>query len=400
MKNCILLFSFFLLFSSCQNNNQQLAVTEIINQTKAEFVKDGRTKLFKIAAEQTDGKITLTGETNLPDAQKKLIENLEKAKISCIDKTETLPSTKLGDQIYGVVNLSVCNIRSKPKHSAELATQALLGTQLRVLKEENDWFLIQTPDDYLGWLDKGGFTLMTKDELDGWREAEKVIIQAEFAKIYAEPSVTISDESAVISDLGFGNILIDKGLAEENNQMIKVELPDTRQGYIIRRTQTDYENWLNSDRLTGEKLVQVAQRFIGNPYLWGGTSAKGFDCSGFTKTVYLWNGIQLERDASLQVHNGIKIETTPGNWENLEAGDLLFFGRKKTAEQKEKITHVAIWMGNGKIIHATERVKIESLLSDDPDFAEERLETFIRAKRILNSVGENGIVDLKRSEWY
>lgn len=391
--------SFFLFFTffSCQNNVQQTAATDLISKVKKEFVKDGRTKLFKLAANENNGKISIKGETNLPDAKARLLTLLEEAKIPFLDSIEVLPSADLDGKNYGVVRLSVGNIRSKPKHSAELATQALMGTFLRILKEENGWYLVQTPDDYLGWLDKGGFVFQDRTF---WEKMKKVIVLAEFAKVYAEPSLSVADSTEVISDLVYGNILIDRGLAENNDQMRKVELPDGRQGYVIRRSCTPYWNWLENVTATGENIVSTARRFMGVPYLWGGTSNKGFDCSGFTKTVYLGHGIQLERDASLQVHTGLKIETDTTTWKNLLPGDLLFFGRKATPEEKERISHVAIWMGDGKIIHAAELVKIESLIRGEDNFAEDRVKTFIRAKRMIGAGLENGIVELKKSEWY
>jgi hypothetical protein len=268
------------------------------------------------------------------------------------------------------------------------------------LKEENGWYLVQTPDDYLGWLDKGGFTLLNSDEQTKWGKYEKVIILAEFARVYAESSLSIADSTEVVSDLVYGNILIDKGLSENDDQMRKVELPDGRQGFVIRRSCTKYWNWRDNVTATGEDIVATARRFMGVPYLWGGTSTKGFDCSGFTKTVYLGHGLQLERDASLQVHTGLKIETDTSTWKNLLPGDLLFFGREATSEKKERISHVAIWMGDGKVIHAAELVKIESLIRGEKNFAENRVKTFIRAKRMIGVGLENGIVALKKSEWY
>ncbi|MFT4971962.1 MAG: hypothetical protein ACI9JY_001163, partial [Saprospiraceae bacterium] len=229
---------------------------------------------------------------------------------------------------------------------------------------------------------------------------EKVIILAEFARVYAESSLSIADSTEVVSDLVYGNILIDKGLSENDDQMRKVELPDGRQGFVIRRSCTKYWNWRDNVTATGEDIVATARRFMGVPYLWGGTSTKGFDCSGFTKTVYLGHGLQLERDASLQVHTGLKIETDTSTWKNLLPGDLLFFGREATSEKKERISHVAIWMGDGKVIHAAELVKIESLIRGEKNFAENRVKTFIRAKRMIGVGLENGIVALKKSEWY
>jgi cell wall-associated NlpC family hydrolase len=116
------------------------------------------------------------------------------------------------------------------------------------------------------------------------------------------------------------------------------------------------------------------------------------DCSGFTKTVFYLNGVQLARDASQQVHTGKEVETDK-NLKNLLPGDLLFFGRKATKDKKERINHVGIYMGEGRFIHSSgdAGVKIENLIPDKPRYNEKRLKSFVRAKRMTTSLGENGV---------
>ena len=114
-------------------------------------------------------------------------------------------------------------------------------------------------------------------------------------------------------------------------------------------------SWDSRTRLNNDET----KKFIGVPYLWGGTSSKGFDCSGFTKTVYLMNGIIIPRDASQQVNEGLLVDADR-NWDKLQEGDLMFFGYYKNG--KRRIDHVAIWIGNGKFIQASKNVRINSNL--------------------------------------
>jgi len=121
----------------------------------------------------------------------------------------------------------------------------------------------------------------------------------------------------------------------------------------------------------------------------------------FPKMVFYLNGIQIARDASQQVHSGVEI-TTDSRLNNLKAGDLLFFGRAATPEKKERISHVGIYLGNGEFIHSSgdAGVKIESLYSDAPNYVEHRQKSFIRAKRMLISLGRNGVDLLKELPTY
>lgn len=371
---------------------------EIINTTKKEFAPDGRVAKFGIGLSKKGNELILTGETNLPEAKTALLERLQAVDFPIIDSIQSLPHPNLEGKHYGVVRLSVCNIRSNPKHSAELSTQALLGTPLRVYKEDEKnpgWYLIQTPDDYFGWLDKDGFTLMDKGAYDNWMGKEKVMVTLMGAKIHEAHDAN----SPSISDAVAGDILSME--QDMGGVFIKVGFPDGRMGYLGKRYRVKMEYLLKRDSMiSANGLIYDAKDFLGHPYLWGGTSEKGMDCSGFTKTVFFRNGIQLPRDASQQVHVGIEVPTDIATLENLMPGDLLFFGRKATEDQKEKIWHVAIYMGDGKMIHSAGNVKVESLRKGEPDFAEDRFNTFVRAKRILTSLGENGVVMLRDSEFY
>ena len=116
---------------------------------------------------------------------------------------------------------------------------------------------------------------------------------------------------------------------------------------------------------SGELLEKYARDFLGSPYLWGGTSTKGMDCSGFTKTVYLLNGFIIPRDASQQIHAGEVVDEHL-NFEGLEKGDLMFFGTKATDNNEQRVTHVGIWLGNGKgeFIHSASKVRLSSI---DPE---------------------------------
>lgn len=387
-RSPIFLLILLLCLLGCMPATDDLASANQLIETQVKhFVPDKRVAILKAEAKPKGSAIALVGETSLPEAKDSILAALANAGYTVQDSMELLPEAQLEDRTFGIVRLSVCNIRSEPGDSEELSTQATLGTPITIYKKKGNWFYIQTPDGYLGWLYKGGFSWMDKQAFDNWQKGERLVYLPEFGFSYAQPDIN----GPVVSDLFAGNILLKAG---ESGDFTKVEYPDGRSAFVPNGTVIPIEEWLATHQPTAENILQTAQRWMGRPYLWGGTSGKGADCSGFTKSVFFLNGLMLPRDASQQVHCGIAIETDT-TLKNLQAGDFLFFGQAATAEKKERIRHVAIYMGEGKIIHSAELVKIESLIRGEPNFAEDRLNTLIRAKRMLASPGENGVLSLK-----
>ncbi len=389
----ILLLSVFFLISSCQDQAVSPRVVEVIDSTAEEFAPDGRVARFDVEAVARPEGLTLTGESNLPAARDALLARLQEEGYSPIDSIRLLPDKAgLEGRVRGIVRLSVCNIRSRPGHSAELSTQATLGTPLRVHKRDGDWYLVQTPDDYFGWLDAGGFVPMDEPSFSRWVNAERVVFLPDFGFSYVAPG----EEAHPVSDLVAGNILQRLGTSGD---WVHVGYPDGREAYVHSGEVLGYAAWLASRDPQASSILATARSFLGRPYLWGGTSGKGVDCSGFTKTVFYQHGLLLPRDASQQVRVGVPVETD-STWQNLRPGDLLFFGRKAEEGSPERIVHVALYEGDGRIIHSAGTVKENSLRPGDPDFNAYRFQTFVRARRVLDDPASHGVIPLDELEDY
>lgn len=370
---------------ACNNQTALKDATTISAAIKNNYAPDKRVALWNIELSPSGKNVMLKGQTNLPTAKADFIKQLAAKNITIIDSIEVFPTKALGTKTFGIVNVSVCNIRSKNGHSQELATQSLLGTPIKVLQQKDNWFLIQTPDKYIAWLDHGGFVQVDESTYKEWISAPKVIYINDFGFSYETPNL----QAQKITDLVAGNIL--KSIGQEKG-FIKVAYPDGRTAFVPATAVVNYDTWLASRTPDATNILATAQEYLGRPYLWGGTSGKGMDCSGFTKTVFYLNGIQLARDASQQVHTGNLIETDE-TLQNIVPGDLLFFGRKATADKKERITHVGIYMGKGEFIHSSgdAGVKIESLIAGATNFNQKRLDSFVKAKRMVTSLGRNGV---------
>ena len=365
-------------------------VTALIAEVKNEFVPDKRVALFEVETYNKDGKLILKGDSNLPDAVNTLKSKLAAQNIAYIDSLQLLPEGDLKNTPHAVVKISVANIRSNPAHSAELATQATMGTPLNVLKHEGDWYLVQTPDKYLAWVDKGGIQLMSDAEMKSWLSAPKLIYTNTFGASFSEAS----DKSQVVSDLVAGDVL---EKATEKGSFYEVKYPSGATAFVKKEEAKLYSEWVKSLKPSEENLVNTSRSLMGIPYLWGGTSPKGVDCSGFTKTIFFLNGIVIPRDASQQVHTGKLIDTTR-NFENLIPGDLLFFGRKATDSTSEKVVHVGMWIGNNQFIHSLGNVHVSSTDTTSKDFDEYNYNRYLRTKRILTD--DEKVIRLSESDLY
>ncbi|MFN8355122.1 MAG: NlpC/P60 family protein [Spirosomataceae bacterium] len=361
----------------------QSKVMELVAQTQKQFAPDKRIAIFQVEVNGT----VLRGKTNLPKAKEALFAKLKAEKLDFQDSIRLLPDkTQLGERTFGVVTVSVSNIRTNAKHSAELATQALLGMPVTVLEQEDEWLSVQTPDKYIAWAAPGSIKLMDKTSFERWQKAKKIVCIVPFTFTYTEPSL----ESQTISDLVAGCMMEWLG---DRGDFYQVAYPDGRTAYVSKYQTKPYDQWLSNLKTNEESLVKTSKQLMGIPYLWGGTSFKGVDCSGFTKTVYFMNGLVLPRDASQQVYAGEEVDTSKG-FESLKPGDLLFFGKKAEDGKPEKVVHVGMWIGNMEFIHSSGMVKINSFDPKAPNFNEYELNRFLRVKRILGS-NLKGVMSLK-----
>ena len=388
LHNCAIVLSIFFLIGCKEDPNRPEEPIQVkLAEIKAEYAPDKRVALFDVTAIKDTDKYILKGETNLPEAVKALKTRLAIDSIAFVDSIQVLPADYLGKKTKAIINISVANLRSNPSHSSELATQSTLGTIVKVYKQEDDWYYVQTPDKYLAWVDAGGIELADAQKAENWDGDEKIIYTQTYGHAYSSPD----ENTSIISDLTAGNRLTILKYADKN---YIVRFPDGRNAYIRKNEAEPYDSWLKNLNPTNETLVSTGKALMGVPYLWGGTSTKGVDCSGFTKTIYFLNGMVIPRDASQQAHTGITVDST-GNFEKLQDGDLLFFGSKATDSTKEKVVHVGMWIGNNEFIHASGRVLISSMDKASKNYDEYNRNRYLRTKRIFKQKGK-GLIYLAK----
>lgn len=386
MRTIFLFLIFFLLLAACQDANKARSFEQMATRIVNAYTDDRRTDRTEIEHRNGFRGLYVDGYTTVPAAYDSLRAALATGFTVAENNFRLLPDTaRLEGRTAGIVNVSVANLRSKPGHSQELATQALMGTPLEVLDVNDDgWYLVRTPDRYLAWLEGGAFVGMTPRQAAAWLKAAKYRLTAP-AELLPEPGA-----GDPLSDLTPGALVATGGTSEGVYAFVRTPAGET--GYVPAAGLTPAsDDFLAPDSLPAPDLLATARRLAGRPYLWGGTSPKAMDCSGFTKTAYYLNGFVIPRDASQQVHAGQAVEITD-DLANLQPADLLFFGRFRD-DGSEKITHVGFYLGQGRFLHAgadNGRIRTESLIEGQPDYAAHRRASLLRARRLRP--GTEGVV--------
>ena len=310
---------------------------------------------------------------------------------------------------WALVNVSDCFMRAEPRYGSECVSQTRMGTLVQILERKGYWARIKTPDPYEGWVNElalaptrnlsaeeqksTGVFGATLDPLDRagaekYLRAPKLVCVSMNATVYAGPVGGETVTTLLMSDM----VCVPGKARAGNGGRRLIVLPDGREGWVSRAAMREMHSWAEdeaaeSDSVKIADIIRLARSFVGAPYMWGGMSAGHFDCSGLTSFCFFMNGILLPRDASQQVKCGIEVP-----FEDMKAGDLVFFGNTS-------VGHVALCIGNHKIIHASQIVRINSLVPGEKDYYGRNI---LHIRRILGheTEGELKAVPVRDSPSY
>jgi len=239
------------------------------------------------------------------------------------------------DTAYHYISKNVVNMHSQPDRLSEVVSQAIYGTPLNLIEHTEFWVKIQScDDDYQGWIPKTQLLTRNSPFPNSKHVAQ---INGMWSHLYwvddtalHPPAMTLPFETKV-------EIISEP--QDFHNRWIQIRLLDGETLWALRG-----DIVIDPKPLSMKEMIQLSKRFLGIPFTWAGKSGFGFDCSAFVQTLYKQAGIYIPRDTKDQVNASFAI---PINKEDLQPGDLIFFGSKPP-----KVTHVGMYLGNGEFIHS------------------------------------------------
>lgn len=283
---------------------------------------------------------------------------------------------------WAMVNRGVADLRRQPHILAERVSQTLLGEVVRVLETDGDWSLVRLNlDGYMGWTQTRTLHMCSEDVAVCNQQAFNARIKAEFAEVHAAPGVR---PGLGVNPLEYrlpGKLVFSTrvGVNAIEGNWACISLPDGLQAWLRRE-----DVLMDADPQPAVlDALQLIRRSQGTPYLWGGRTPFGYDCSGFAQALHAFLGVAIPRDADQQFRAGEPVEGgTP------EPGDLIFFGPPEdgSPNKQNRITHVAISLGGWEIIHANGTawsVSLNSLSADSPRYSQKLAEQMAGVRRFL-----------------
>lgn len=274
----------------------------------------------------------------------------------------------MDDAGWALVTRGVADIVDEPRDGAERVTQALMGESVRTLDAEAEWTRVRLErDGYLGWARTAALHTTAASDVRAFLAAAQQRVTSDFADGHDRPA------GEVLGRLPFGSRLRPLDGAGD---WVCLGLPDGRAWWADRRSVERVPALARAGRDV-EALLARFRRFVGIPYLWGGRTPYGFDCSGLSQAFWEMLGTMIPRDADQQFAAGIPVEA------GMRAGDLVFFragaASDRISEGDAAITHVAIALDDSRILHASGSsggTTTNSLEPGDPDFSEDLVARF------------------------
>lgn len=337
-----------------------------IGSVRLEFAPDPREAIFEVEVIEDDAAISVVGVTSEPAAAESLQRRVGRIDADRPVTVEVvrLPPPEL-DHPHALCSSATAPMLAGPFVSDPQVSQTVLGHRLLVFREHSRWLQCRSADGYFGWIHRGYLQRRSEVEARSWEAgADGELCTSLGARV-------VGEGGDVLARLPWGArvVRLDDG---------RVRLPDGVEAWVEGELVPETQRPLRFP-LVGERVVETAARWHGAPYVWGGVTRAGVDCSGLVQVVYRTHGLQLPRDSDQQARVGEEVEPGDG-FEGLLPGDLLYF-----AEEGTRVSHVALSLGGSGIIHASigNGGVGTNDLSADSGFERELRRLFICARRVI-----------------
>ena len=285
-----------------------------------------------------------------------------------------------------VVTAAVQDLYVRPDETSSVDDQVILGERVEILEDAAGFARVRTAAGEVAWIPESA---LRRGDAPAPAGAEVVRVTSNFAHIYATPSFTKQKPlltAPVGAEMAFSDFL--EGKEGEKYSWVRVVLPDGRVGFVARTDVALVPFEENLPLRSPSEWLAFGRRFLGAPYMWGGTTPLGFDCSGLVQRIFREHGVLLKRNSYEQAFQDPQL--IPVSLQALRPGDLLFFGTE------DRIDHEAIWLGDGTVLQSTRHgVPGVQVTPFDSPFLKP---LFRYARRLRTSSNEKGEPELTDSK--
>jgi gamma-D-glutamyl-L-lysine dipeptidyl-peptidase len=302
-------------------------------EVRASLAPDPRVEVFEIRTRGPAKRPTVRGATTVAAAALAFNHQLEEAGVEADVRVRVLPDPGLAPRSEALVRAPIVPVYRRPTMNSSQVTQYVLGSRVTLLSRRDRFFRVRGEDAHVGWVHRGYIARGEPEWALVWERGEQ-----------GEPVVSLGaevhdQEDRVFARLPWGARVLQQGGG-------RILLPDGRSGHLAAGEVVAVDRLLDRFPPRGESVIRTARRWLGAPYLWGGVTPHGVDCSGLVQSVYWIHGVAMPRDSDMQVRVGSEIDPGDG-FQKLRAGDLLFFSESR------RVDHVAMSLGGSHIIHAS-----------------------------------------------